>query len=337
MNITPILAIGLVASPSVHAQVDSANHYFQKAIEEKSQKHLLFASKHLDKAVQFNPNFVAAYLENGFLNLEMRRTDIAKAHFAKVCEIDPKNAAAIKELMELSYNYRQWDKAKEFAAKCATCNGADKIVAMSNYQQEDYGQAIKGLLAYLAKNPADDEATYTLARCYLELEDYRAAIPYYNKAVTLNQEKNIWAYELGMLYYTMNDYKNSVAYFVKAADKGYNKSNDYMENLGYAYIYSGEFEKGEDLLLKLMLKKPGDKTLLRDVADAYYNNKAYDKSLGYCQKLMEMDINDGKALYLAGLCFQKKGQKDKGQNMCDKAIEMDPSLNSLRQKNMTMN
>ena len=147
----------------------------------------------------------------------------------------------------------------------------------------------------------------------------------------------MWSYELGMLYYTMNDYKNSVVYFLKAAEHGYNKSNDFMENLGYAYVYSGEFEKGEQLLLTLMQKKPGDKTLIRDVADAYYQNKAYDKSLNYCQKLMEMDMNDGKALYLAGLCFQKKGQKDKGQGMCDKAIELDPSLNSLRQKNMTMN
>ena len=60
--------------------------------------------------------------------------------------------------------------------------------------------------------------------------------------------------------------------------------------------------------------------------------KQYDKSLAYCQKLMELDAKDGKALYQAGLCFQKKGQKDRGQQMCDKAIEMDPSLTSLRRK-----
>jgi tetratricopeptide (TPR) repeat protein len=61
----------------------------------------------------------------------------------------------------------------------------------------------------------------------------------------------------------------------------------------------------------------------------------YDKSLDFCQKLLEMDKNDGKALYQAGLCFQKKGQTDRGQQMCDKAIELDPSLASLRQKKMS--
>ena len=30
------------------------------------------------------------------------------------------------------------------------------------------------------------------------------------------------------------------------------------------------------------------------------------------------------------------GQKDKGMALCDKAIEMDPSLNSLKQKKMDM-
>jgi len=168
------------------------------------------------------------------------------------------------------------------------------------------------------------------------MEQYKSAVPYYTKAVLLNPEKNTWVYELGMLHYTLNDYKNAVTYFNKAAEKGYPQKNDFVENLGYAYIYSGQFNEGEQLLLGLIEKKPGDTELLRDMAEAYFNTKMYDKSLGYCQKLIELNANDGKALYQAGLCFQKKGNKDKGQAMCDKAIEMDPTLNSMRQKQNTM-
>jgi hypothetical protein len=32
------------------------------------------------------------------------------------------------------------------------------------------------------------------------------------------------------------------------------------------------------------------------------------------------------------MCYHKKGEKSKGQHLCDKAIEMDPSLASLKQK-----
>ena len=136
-------------------------------------------------------------------------------------------------------------------------------------------------------------------------------------------------------YYNNDNYKNAVVSFNKAADNGFIRGNDFNENLGFAYIYSGEFEKGETLLNEIVARKPGDKELLRDISTAFYESKMYDKCLDYCQKLMEMDMKDGKALYQAGLCFQKMGQKDKGQAMCDQAIELDPSLAGKRQKQMT--
>ncbi|MFT3679623.1 MAG: tetratricopeptide repeat protein [Ferruginibacter sp.] len=338
MKKTTIAAIGLImANLTSYSQgTDSAEIYFQKGIEEKTAKHFLQASKHFDKAIQFNANYKEAYLENGYVNLEMRKTDAARAHFTKVYEMDPNNMAAVKELMDLSYNYRQFAKASELAAKCKGCQGTDKVLGMSAYQQEDYGTAIKMLGTYLAKNPTDAEATYIMARSHLDMEDYKGAVPFYNKAVALDTEKNAWAYELGLLYYNNDDFKNAVVFFNKAAEKGYNRSNDFNENLGYANIYAGNFDEGEKLLLQVLQRKPNNKELLRDMAEAYYKVNNFNKSLDYCQKLMEMDMKDGKALYQAGLCFQKMGQKDKGQAMCDKAIEMDPSLNNLRQKSMTM-
>jgi len=47
---------------------------------------------------------------------------------------------------------------------------------------------------------------------------------------------------------------------------------------------------------------------------------------------MELNPKDSKALYMAGMTFQKQGQKEKGQAICDKAIAMDPSLAEKRQK-----
>ncbi len=331
-----MLAIGIMAFSQLYSQkIDSSEIYFQKGIEEKTSKRFLKASTYLDKAIKFNPKYKEAYLENGYVNLEMRKTDQAMMHFSKVLELDPANNAAIRELMDLYFNYRQFAKAKEMAGKCSNCLNAEKIKAMCSYQDEDYGNAVKGLMSYLAKNPTDAEATYTLARSYLDMEDYKNAVPYYNKSVLLDGEKNVWMYELGLLYYSQEDYKNAVVFFNKAAEKGYPQKTDFQENLGYAYMFSGQTDQGEKLLLGLLEKKPGNKDLLRDMAEAFYKGKMYGKSLGYCQKLMEMDMKDGKALFQAGLCFQKMGQKDKGQGMCDEAIRLDPSLEGMRQKQMT--
>ena len=81
--------------------------------------------------------------------------------------------------------------------------------------------AVKGLLDVVAKTPNDAEATYTLARSYLDMEQYKLAVPYYNKAVAMDASKNVWAYELGLLYYNLNDFKNAALFFNKAAAAGY--------------------------------------------------------------------------------------------------------------------
>ncbi len=305
-------------------------------MEEKNARRYQVSSNNFEKAISFNPAYTAAYLENGLVNKEMRRTDASKQNFTKAYELDNTNETAIAELMDLYFSYRQFQNAIDFAQKCKTCANKERIIAMSYFQMEDYGKAEKILLNLVAKDPQDAEATYTLARTYLEMGVEGKAIPYYVKALQLDDTKSKWHFELGLLYYNNDNYKNAVISFNKAAETGFIRSNDFNENLGFSYIYSGEYDKGENLITEIISRKPGDKELLRDVAMAFYDSKMYDKCLGYCQKLMEMDMKDGKALYQAGLCFQKKGDTSKGQQMCDKAIELDPSLAGLRQKKMTM-
>jgi tetratricopeptide (TPR) repeat protein len=331
-NLALLLSFILLAN-IVHSQnTDSAKYYFQKGIIEKDAKRYLVAAKCFEKAIDFDSKYTAAYQEDGYVHLAMHKTDVAVRLFTKLYEVDNTNSAAIKELTQLYFDYHQYQKAIDFANKCTNCPNAERIIALSSYQLEDYTTAVKGLLNVISKDASDAEATYTIGRSYLDMELYVKAVPYYNKAIELDTTKNVWMYELGLLYYNLNDFKQSKVFFIKAAEHGYPAGNDFNENLGYAYIFSGDFEKGEQLLLSILAKKPGNKDILRDIAAAYYQQKMYDKSLNYCQKLLDLDAKDGKALYQAGLCFQKLGQKEKGELMCDAAIKMDPSLASLRQK-----
>jgi len=112
-----------------------------------------------------------------------------------------------------------------------------------------------------------------------------------------------------LLYYTVNDYKNAVVYFNKAAANGFPAGNDFSENLGYSYIYAGEFEKGEKILLDILAKKPGNKDILRDIAQAYYDQKLYDKSLEFA-KIMELDQKDAKHC-TRRFMFSKERGKDR--------------------------
>ena len=332
-NLLSVLALmavtHLFAAPKL---IDSAQYYYTKGIEEKTAKRYLVASQCFEKATTFNGTFTEAYVENGYANLEMRRTDEAKANFTRAYELQPSNTASIKELANLYYDYRQWDKAIEFAKKCTDCSNSDRIIGMSLYEKEDFGQAEKYLLKVTAATPQDGQVIYTLARMYIEMELEKKAVPYFEKAVTINPENSNWAYELALLYYNDNDFKNAARSFENAAAHGYIQTNDFNENYGYSLLYSGNYEKGEQLVWSVYQKKPGDKEIIRGLATTLYEQKQFNRSLDYCQRLLEMDGKDGKAMYQAGLCFIKMGQKDKGQNLCDKGIEMDPSLASKKTK-----
>lgn len=328
-----ITLCSLLASFSALSQsTDSAAYFYQKGAEEKTAKRWLVSSQYFDRAIKLNPKYVAAYLENGKVNLEMRKTDAAKMHFTKVIELEPGNVVANNALIDLYFSYHQYQAALDLAQKCTACTNNERIVALSYFKMQDYDNAEKILVKLAKANPNDAEILYTIGKVYMEMELEPKAIYYYQKAVSLDNTKPVWAFELGMLYFVTESYKNAVIYFNKATALGFTQSAEFTENLGYAYLYSGEFDKGEKILLGIHNKKRGDKDIMRDLAQAYFEHKMYDKALEFCQKLMELDVKDGKALYQAGLCFQKKGDLERGMQMCDRAIELDPSLRGLKTK-----
>jgi tetratricopeptide (TPR) repeat protein len=332
---TFIISIAIATTGLAVQNSDSSLFYFQKGLEEKKAKRYQVATDHFTKAIVLNTSNIDAYIERGFANNEMRRTEAAKADFTKALELDPQNEKAIKELTALYFNYRQYQKALDLAQKCINCADKERIMAMCYFNMEDYGRAEKLLIALLKRNPKDAELTYTLASNYLNMGFEQKAITWYENAVLLDANISKWFFELGLLYSSTLNYKKAVVAYNKAAELGFTKGNDFKENLGFAYVYSGDFENGEKLLSDLVSRRPGDKELIRDIATAFFEIKNYDKSLEYCQKLLEMDIKDGKALYQAGLCFQKKGMIERGMQMCDKAIELDPTLAGLKSKKLS--
>jgi len=166
--------------------------------------------------------------------------------------------------------------------------------------------------------------------------NYKQAIPFFQKAIALDTSKNNWVYELGLIYYAIHDDKNALKYILEAGDRGYKKDNDYMENLGIAYLNVGNLDEGVKIMNEILKKKPSDMNILNMVAEAYYYKGKYQQAMDYWDTILGYDKTNASALYMIGMCYQKKGEKDKGIQLCDKAIEMDPSLASNKQKKMDM-
>lgn len=314
---------------------DSATYFLQKGIQEKEKGRRLESLKHFEKANKYDANNKAVITELAAAYLDLRRYTFARDNYKKLVEMGDHSVAIYKQLVTLSFQLKQHDDVLLYAAKLKKLDPAEKVsyyIGRVQYEQDNYGEAIKTLNDAAKEEPANAEIPYMIARSYADMMNYKQAVPYFQKAIELNPTQSYWIYELGLICYAMHDDKNALKYILLAGEKGYKRDNDYLENLGIAYLNIGDLEQGVAILGEILKKRPSDLNILNMMAEAYYYKGKYQQAIDYWDQVMYYDKNNASALYMIGMSYQKKGDKEKGQFLCDKAIELDPSLASLKQK-----
>lgn len=331
----PLIAVVLLSGIVINAQSDSANFYYQKGLDEKQKGRRMESLKQFEKAATYNKSDKAITTELASAYFDLRKYSQARDTYKSLETMGDNSAATYKQLMSLSFNMRQHDDVIVYAQKLKQVSPSEKIaffVGKVNYEQENYGDAIKYLTEAQKEDPANAEAPYMIARSYADMQNYKQSIPFFQKAIELDPAKNNWIYEMGLIYYALHDDKNALKYIEEAGNKGYKKDNDYLENLAIAHLNTGNLEKGVSTLQEILKKRPSDMNILNMIAEAYYDKGKYQEAMDHWDKMLEFDMKNASALYMIGMCYQKKGDKEKGQRLCDKAIEMDPSLASLKQE-----
>ena len=329
----------LAATLSFSQSKDSADFYYQKGLLEKQNGRRLESLKQFEKAIKYDANSKPVLNELASAYVDLRKQAQAIDTYKKLVELGDGTANTYKQLLILSFNYKNSDDVLLYAGKLKAADPSEKVsfyLGKVQYDRDNYGEAIQYLNTAMKEEPQNAEAPYMIARSYADMMNYKQAIPYFQKAIQLDTSKVYWIYEMALIYYAMNDDKNSLKYMLVAADKGMKKDNDFMENLGIAYLNAGDLKNGIAIMDEILKRKPSDISILNMVAEAYYDKGKYQEAIDYWDKILFYDKQNASALYMIGMSFQKKGEKEKGQLLCDKAIAMDPSLESKRQKKMMM-
>jgi len=322
-------------STLLFAQKDSSSYFLQKGLEEKGKGRRMESLKQLEKAYSYNKTSKEVVSELAAAYLDLRRYPQAREKYLQLENMGSATDSTYKQLMLLSFNMRQLDDAIKYATQLKKVSPSAKtafFIGKAYYDKEDLGNAIKHLEQAAKEDPQNAEVPYMIAKGYAEMQNFKSAIPYFQKAVQLNPTQSYWIYEMALIYYGMNDDQNSLKYMLEAGEKGLKKDNAYMQNLATAYLNVGRFNEGVGVLQDILRLRPSDKNVISTIAEAYYNAKKYDEAINYYDELLRMDKQNADALYMIGMSYQKKGDKQKGMALCDKAIEMDPSLKSLKQE-----
>ena len=332
-----LLAAFIITSTFLFAQTDSTQFFLQKGLTEKQNGRRMESLKNFEKALKYDANNKTVLAELASAYMDLRKYFEALSTYKKLVELGDRSAANYKQLLQLSFNMRKFNDVITYANELKKTAPAEKIeyyLGKVYYEQEDYGNGIKNLTIAASNDPKNAEVQFLLGRCYLNMQNFKQAFPFYQKAIELDTTKSEWVFELGLMCNAMYDNVNSLKYILLAGERGYMKNNVYMENLGIAYLEAGEFDKGVATLTELLQKRPADLNLLSMIAEAYYDKKNYDEAINYWDRILEADKTNGKALYMIGMSYQKKGDKSKGQKLCDEAIKLDPSLASLKKGQM---
>jgi tetratricopeptide (TPR) repeat protein len=326
---------------TITTSIDSADYFLQKGLLEKQNGRRLESLKNFEKAAKYDANSKEIITELASAYLDLHRYGQARDMFMKLETLGDQSAANYKQILTLSFQLKQNDDVLLYSDKLKKADPSEKVsyyIGRVNYDNDNYGVAIKALNEAAIEDPANAEIPYMIAHSYADMMNYKLAIPYFLKAIELKPTESYWIYELGLICYAMHDDKNALKYILEAGEKGLKKDNDYLENLGIAYLNVGDLDGGVKILNEILVKKPSDMNLLNMIAEAYYYKAKYQEAMDYWDKILEYDKKDASALYMIGMCYQKKGGKEniaKGIHLCDTAIEMDPSLSPYRQKKLT--
>ncbi len=318
---------------------DSAALYLKLAQVDKQNGRRLDLLKNLDKALTFQTQDPTTLRELAALLVSQRKYASAWELYDKAVTLTPRDTALLRQSIQLAFQLRQHESVIRLAAlykKADPKAAVDYYLGKVYYEQEDYGKAIQSLTQASVQNPTLAEIPYLLAKSYADMTNFKGAIPFFVKALQLDPNQPQWTYELGLSYYAIHDDANALTYIQRAAAIGYKKDNDYLENLAIAYLNVGQFDQGIGILKQALGRRPGDFNLLNLLAEAHYDQGKYTDAIQYWDRILEQDKASASSLYMIGMCYQKMGgdNMDKGVKLCDRAIEMDPSLSNLKQKKM---
>ncbi len=326
-----VVVIMFVTGTARGQGADSSAFYFEKGKIEQEARRFREAEKHFAKASSFAPSNKDILKAHASSLLSQNRYAEARVILLKAEKTDPNDPEIIDHLTTLSFNLRKWDEAIAYAQK-NKIKPVSYIIGRSHYETENYAQAITFLQQAMKEEPARADVPYILARAYLDMSNYKQSAAHFEKAIALDSSRAQWIYEASLVFYAIPDYKRSLEYMLLAGKKGYPRNNDYIENLGNAHINVKQYAPGIELLKEVLQRKPADQELLYQIAQANYDSKNYQEAIDYWDKVLGNDKSNARALYMIGMSYQKKGETQKGQQLCDRAIAMDPSLQSLKRQ-----
>lgn len=241
---------------------NDANNWFYKASNLVALKQYAEADLYFNKAIELNPKLDYLWYQKGFNLVTLKQYDHALVCFDKALILNPGlyhiwyfKGKVLTELNRYEEAIKYFDRAFELNHKYTLALNT-KGIALSHLRQFD--KAIACFDEAILLNPKDSYPLKLMGNLFLMgLKDYPEAIKYFKEAIKL-------------------DSKDSMLW----------------NNLGDAYLNTGEFEKGLECCEKARSLDPNNFRAWFTTGELYYELQEYDKAMEYATKAKELNPTD---------------------------------------------
>jgi len=313
---------------------DSSEHYYTLGKEEYNARRYSNAWKYFEKAATHDPNDANIQRSIADVCMLMNKPAPAIKALEKAYTINQNDTETLVKLNQLYFNFGNWDKVIEMSSKIKKKvpqqKGIDFMIGKAYYSQQDFGKSIPALQAAIKEDPKNAEANYMVGRMYVQMSNYSTAVPYYDVAMKLDTTQPQRFYEYAMVLATAEQFDKSLLWFETALQKGYKPRDDFFMNMAYTLADAKKSDKAIAILQDILKRRPQDMALLNGLADINYHAGKYKEAIGYWDDVLAADEKNARALYMIGVTYIKMGKDVDGKQLCDRAIQMDPSLAVLK-------
>jgi tetratricopeptide (TPR) repeat protein len=320
------IAVNLTAQDSTTYFVNKANEAYANSEFKKTETHLI-------KALNLSPTNSDVELQLAQLYLkDLRQTKKGLDLVNHILQREPAHQATLEEFISFKMSYKKSAEVLAVIDQLKTPKklNVNEVRGKCYYFEQQYLAAIKTLTQAVKDNPKSYEANFYLAESYSEAGDPNKAMPYYEQAINCDSSKTDLLYNVAVQYMNNQNYVKAVELLQKAETRGVKMDIDFKQMYGIALVNTGKVAKGKELMDAVIALRPLDVNLYNVAAQQFYYAKQYKLAMDYWDKLIGIDSKKYKALYMIGMCYRKLGDEKTGSQLCDKAIELDPSLQGMR-------
>ncbi len=219
----------------------------------------------------------------------------------------------------------------------------EKAMAYADTNKEAYVQ-----IAYSLFNKGDYEKSMSVIDRVYSISDYRMnyiyglclqrtgkldeAADYYNRALKIAPEDISLLSTLGLLYNTMKKYDKSDEAYEKALKIDPENAlvlNNYAYNLS---VRGANLVKALDMIRKAVQKEPKNANFLDTMGWVYYMLGEYDLAEKYILESIALNASSSVVQEHLGDIYKAMKQTEKARIQYKKALELNPSSESIKQK-----